>query len=92
MLEISTIVKRSERQVACAFNEEVVLLQLDRERYFGLQTVGAAIWNGLAEPRSIADICGDVVAQFDVAPTVCQDHVIKFLTRLQSVGLIEVAG
>ncbi|MDI1266249.1 MAG: PqqD family protein [bacterium] len=92
MLEISTIVKKSIRQVSCEFNDEVVLLQLDRGRYFGLQTVGAAIWNGLAEPRPIADICDDVLAQFDVAPTVCKDHVIKFLTRLQSVGLIEVAG
>ena len=76
--------------MACELNGEVVLLHLDRARYFGLQDVGAAIWNSLGEPISIADICDHILAQFDVAPTVCRDHVIKFLTRLHGVGLIEI--
>lgn len=90
MLVASTIVKRSTRHVSCEFNEEVVLLHLDRARYFGLQGVGAAIWSGLVEPRSIADICDDIVTQFDVAPSVCREDTIKFLTHLQGVGFIEV--
>lgn len=90
MLEASTIVKRSARQVACEFNEEVVLLHLDNARYFGLRDVGAAIWSSLGEPRSIAGICDDILAQFDVDPTACRADVIKFLTSLQDVGLIEI--
>lgn len=57
MLESSTIVKRSTRQVTSEFNEELVLLHLDAARYFGIQGVGVAIWNGLVEPKSIAAIC-----------------------------------
>ena len=90
MLEASTIVRRSTRQVACEFNEEVVLLHLDKARYFGLRDVGAAIWNSLGEPKSVADVCDIVLAQFDVDPTKCRTDVTKFLTGLLDVGLIEV--
>lgn len=90
MLKASTIVQRSTRQIACEFSGEVVLLHLDKARYFGLQGVGAAIWNSLVEPRSIAEICDDIAGQFDVDPTVCRDHALKFLTSLQAVGLIEI--
>ena len=89
MLELSTVVKRSTQQVACNLNDEVALLHLDSALYFGLQGVGAQIWSGLEEPRSVADICSDVVKHFDVTPEDCRDDVIKFLVSLQEAGLIE---
>jgi len=46
----------------------------------------------LEEPRSIADVCDDVAARFDVGPAVCRDHAVKFLTSHQEVGLIDVVG
>ncbi len=89
MIELSTVVKKSSQQVACNLDEEVALLHLDSALYFGLQGVGAQIWNGLEEPRSVADICNDIVRDFDVAPAECRDDVIKFLASLQEAGLIE---
>ena len=89
MLELSTVVKRSSQQVACNLNDEVALLHLDSALYFGLQGVGAQIWSGLEEPRSVADICDDIVRDFDVAPGECRTEVIKFRASLQEAGLIE---
>lgn len=92
MLELSTVVKRSTQQVACNLNDEVALLQLDSALYFGLRGVGAQIWSGLEQPRSIAEICNDVVREFDVAPADCREDVIRFLASLQEAGLIEAEG
>jgi hypothetical protein len=92
MLQLSTVVKRSTQQVACNLNDEVALLQLDSALYFGLRGVGAQIWSSLEQPRSIADICNDVVREFDVTPADCRDDVIKFLASLQEAGLIEAEG
>lgn len=89
MLDLSTVVKRSPQQVACNLNEEVALLHLDSAVYFGLQGVGAQIWNGLEAPRSVADICSDIARDFDVAPADCRNDVMKFLASLQEAGLIE---
>lgn len=90
MLTGSTIVKKSERQVACEFNGEVVLLQLDQARYFSLQGVGKAIWNDLGEPRSAAEVCDHVASELDVELAVCRPHAMKFLASLQEAGLVEV--
>jgi hypothetical protein len=92
MLTGSTIVRKSARHVACEFNGEVVMLQLDKGRYFGLQGVGTAIWNNLEEARSIEEVCDAVAAQFDVDPQVCRNHALKFLTSLQEAGLVDVVN
>lgn len=92
MLTGSTIVRKSARHVACEFNGEVVMLQLDKGRYFGLQGVGTAIWNNLDEARSVEEVCDDVAAQFDVDPAVCRNHALTFLASLQEAGLIDVVN
>jgi Coenzyme PQQ synthesis protein D (PqqD) len=90
MLEARTIVKRSDRQVACSLNDEVVLLNLDKGFYFSLQDVGAHIWNALQEPLSVDEIVLSVVAHFDVASEICRSDVLEFLAGLQKAGMIEV--
>lgn len=92
MLTGSTIVRKSARHVACEFNGEVVMLQLDEGRYFGLQGVGTAIWNNLDDARSVEEVCDDVAAQFDVDPAVCRNHALTFLASLQEAGLIDVVN
>lgn len=89
MLEPSTVVKKTSSQVSCVLNDEVAVLNVDRALYFGLQGVGAHIWDSLEQARSVADICDDVVAHFDVPPEVCRDDVTKFLTSMHEAGLIE---
>jgi hypothetical protein len=90
MLEPSTIVKKSANQVSCVLNEEVAVLNVDRSLYFGLQGVGAHIWDRLEEPRSVAQICDDVVAHFDVTPELCSKDVCKFLDDMREAGLVEI--
>lgn len=89
MIELSTLVKKSSAQVSCVLHEEVAVLNLDRALYFGLQGVGAHIWNILEEPRSVSQICDDVVAHFDVAPEPCRADVSKFLDAMCEAGLVE---
>jgi hypothetical protein len=89
MLEPSTVVKKTSSQVSCVLNDEVAVLNVDRALYFGLQGVGAHIWDALEQARSVSDICDDVVAHFDVAPETCRDDVTKFLASMHEAGLIE---
>lgn len=92
MLSPTTIVKRSERQVAANLDGEVAILDLDKGLYFGLQNVGAHVWETLQEPRSVTEICTSVVAHFEVEPDICRMDVMKFLVELQELGMIEVVA
>ena len=89
MLEPSTVVRKSPSQVSCVLNEEVAVLNVERALYFGLQGVGAHIWDFLETPHSVAEICDDVTANFDVEPEVCHRDVVKFLDGMLDAGLIE---
>ena len=45
-----SIVWRSESPVATEVNEEVVLMNLERDRCYGLGSTGSAIWHKLRKP------------------------------------------
>lgn len=88
-LNPSTVVKRSDNQVFCVLDDEVALLNLDRAQYFGLNDTGAHIWQSLARPRTIAELCDEVLVNFEVTSDVCHQDVLDFLERMQEAGLIE---
>ena len=92
MLDSSVVVKKSDTQVSCILNGEVAILNLDRALYFGLTDVAAHIWESLQEPRTLADVCEDVMMQFDVAPEVCRADVSRFIVSMREAGLVQVAG
>jgi len=85
----TTVVRKSDKQVSCVLNDEVALLNTDRALYFGLKGVAAHIWDRLDSPRTVADLCDDVVTHFDVEPEACRNDVTRFLVSLQEAGLIE---
>lgn len=89
MLDLSTVVKKSAAQVSCVLNEEVAVLNVERALYFGLQGVGAFVWDRLEEPRTVAALCDEVLAEFDVPQEVCQRDVIAFLDSLREAGLVD---
>lgn len=86
----STVIKRSNNQVFCALDDEVALLDLASARYFGLNDTGAHIWRSLETPRSVADLCDDVLAHFEVPAAICRQDVLDFVVRLQQAGLVEM--
>jgi hypothetical protein len=83
------IYKKTARQVSCRINDEVAILDLDRAIYFGLQGVGVHIWDALEQPRSVADLCSSVMAEFDVSEAVCRADILKVLGSLEAEGLVE---
>ena len=89
MFATSSVVRRSAHQVSCNLNDEVAILDLNKSLYFGLDTVGAHVWEALQEPRSVADICAAVSDHFEVAPADCQTDIVRFLESLREAGLIE---
>ena len=92
MLDAATRFRKSEHQVSCNLDNEVAILDLKASLYFGLNDVGAHIWQFLDEPRSVDVICRSVAEQFDIGPAACHADVSKFLSDMQQAGLIEAVG
>jgi hypothetical protein len=68
------------------------MLDPDQGCYFGLDRGGSAIWDLLAAPRSVAELCDLLVARFAVGPDQCRSEVLFFLHELREAGLVETAA
>ncbi len=69
---------------------EVVILSTKSGVYYGLDEVGARIWNLLKEPKTIQDLLVTILQEFDVAADQCESDLFELLDDLRSKGLVEI--
>jgi hypothetical protein len=69
-----------------------VILNLNSGVYFGLNPVGARVWELLQEPRTVADVCATVRGEFDVEPERCERELMDLLEQMRTEGLVDVAS
>lgn len=90
-VDLSVYLRQATDQVSCVLDDEVVILHLESSLYFGVDRVGACIWEALNEPTRVGDICRIVSSRFDVGEEECRPDVLAFLDKLASAGLIQAA-
>lgn len=80
----------SDDVVAREVAGEMVLLDLASGLYFGLDPVGSRIWDHLSEaPRSLAEVCDMVEAQFDAPREQIERDVAALAVALSEKNLID---
>jgi hypothetical protein len=94
MVEIGeeSMVCWSAAPVATEVNGEVVLMNLDRDRCYGLGETGSEIWRRLAEPVRVSALAKQLRATYDAAPGELEADVMRTLREFLAEGLIEVRG
>jgi hypothetical protein len=75
-----------------AGEEGAVLLNLDTGVYFGLNPVGARVWELLETPRSEAEVQASIAEEFEVDPDVALRDVREFLASLEERDLLGTGG
>lgn len=91
-VDANTVVRRSEKQIACDMGGELVILDLDSGTYYGLDEIGAAIWNAIEQPSSLVAIREAIMSEYDVDAATCERDVRAFIERMRGAGLVEVGG
>jgi hypothetical protein len=92
VIEPATVLVRSTDLLTAVVDGEVVMLDPRQGCYFGLDRSGTAIWELLAEPRSVADVCAALLDRYAVSPEECRSEVLFFLHELHDAGLVEAVG
>lgn len=70
--------------------EEMVILDLASGTYFGLNPVGAQIWQLLSAGKTIAETCKAMVENYDVSPSEIERDVINLANELLSKNLVQI--
>lgn len=89
-LDRESIVCHSADAVAAEVDGEVVALDAKRGFCFGLNRTGSRVWQLASNPTSIAEICAQLTASFDIEAATCEADVLELLAGLKSEGLISV--
>lgn len=78
--------------LASEFGDELIILNLRDGVYYGLEDVGARIWQLLQRPISVAALRDALVTEFEVDPARCEQDVLTLLADLAGKGLVEIRG
>ena len=71
--------------------EESVLLNLDNERYYGLDDVGTRMLSVLTSSDSVQSAWLQLVDEYDVDREVLRQDLVSLIERLVEQGLVEVS-
>jgi hypothetical protein len=89
-IRLESVVVRNDEPIAAKVDGETVILSAQAEAYFGLGAIGSDIWEMIAAPRVVSELCAKLVEEYDVDPQVCERDTIAFLTKLQQDSLIRI--
>ena len=70
--------------------EESVILNLESERYFGLDSIGTRMLTVLTTSESIEAACETLLQEYDVDGQVLREDLIALVEDLAAKGLIRV--
>ncbi len=83
-------VAAAEDQVSCDLDGESAILNLSNGVYYGLDALGARIWELIQEPRTVNEVRDAIVSEYEVEPDRCERDLVELLGQLNDNGLIQV--
>jgi hypothetical protein len=81
----------TDRQVACQVGGEAVILHLDEGVYYGLNEVGASVWQLVQEELTVAEIVDAIVAEYEVDRAQCLGDIQELVAGLAEHKLVIVS-
>ncbi len=89
-LSALSIVAATRDHVSCSLGDEAAILSLKNSIYYGLNPVGARVWNLLQQSRSVREIRDALLEEYDVEAAECERDLLDLLERMHEQGLIDV--
>lgn len=76
--------------VARRVHDEMVLLDLDSGTYFGLDPVGARIWDLVSEGLTLSAVCERMLGEYDVSRETLEHDVLRLVDALTKENLLRL--
>jgi hypothetical protein len=89
-ISTSTRVTVSPDVVSCDLAGEVAILNMKDGVYYGLDPVGASIWNLIQKPIVLEEVRDRILEEYDVGAEECQEDLLELIGQLIENGLVEV--
>lgn len=89
-LTLDSTVQIDNEVVSCDLVDEAAILNMKDGVYYGLNSVGARIWNLIQKPMKVSDILDTLLDEYDVEKDVCMTDLMELLGQLLEKELVKV--
>jgi len=90
-MKLSDKVYISPQAMARTVGDETVILDLASGTYFGLDPVGARMWQLMADGQTLATICDTLLDEYEVTREALEGDILRLTEELRFKGLVSVA-
>jgi hypothetical protein len=90
VISSNTVVVATTDQVSSDLAGESVILNLKSGTYFGLNEAGSIVWSLIQQPKSVGEVCQNILQEYEVDPQTCEKDVQALLSDLLTAQLIEI--
>ena len=88
-MTLDTTLVRNPSLTTAELDGEVVMLSLETNRYYGLNSVGTRIWEILAQPMTLAQVCDILMNEYDVTREQCETEVLAVAEKMFQEKLVQ---
>ena len=85
------LVSRIAGLIEAEVDGELVGLHLDNGTCYGFNRTATRVWGLLESPRTVAELCGALLAEFEVDRATCKAELMGLLEELRQDGLVQFA-
>jgi hypothetical protein len=91
MMTLDSRVRQHPDTVACDMDGEMVILDMQLDKYFGLNPAASLLWNQLQKSGtpSIAELCDALEARYAATRAQCEADTLALIGQLLERGLVE---
>ena len=79
---LQSIISRNPEIIHSAMDDEVVMMSVDQGLFFGIDKIGAHIWNLLETPVKVEDLIGKLADCYEVQQEQCEHDTLLFLNEM----------
>ena len=80
---------RNSQIIDGSLDDSLVMMHIEKGKYFGLNPVGKRIWEILEQPKSFEEITDTLQAEFEVSIEQCKTDVQEFLDKMEKAEIIK---
>lgn len=79
---------RNNETISGRLQDELVMMDLEKGKYFSLNPVATHIWDLLEKPLSIDELCGLLMEEYEVGEEQCCSEVGEVLEEMVRLGVV----
>ena len=80
--------QRNSKTISGRLSDELVMMDMDKGKYFSLNPVATRIWDLLADPMSVEELCSHLMEEYEVEANQCQKDVEDVIEKMKKLNIV----